>query len=56
MGDLTEINDYSIVRTLSKSDNSYTYVVVSKGMQNMSEEYFKVLKLKKIRGRVGLIT
>lgn len=55
MGDLTEINDYNIVRTLSKSENSYTYVVISKGMQNMSDEYFKVLKLKKIRGNYQLI-
>ncbi|CAI2358885.1 unnamed protein product [Moneuplotes crassus] len=54
MSDITEINDYKVVKTLSKSDEAYTLVVISKGLQNMSEDYFKIMKLKKIPGKEEL--
>lgn len=52
MDDITEINDYKVVKTLSKADNAATFVVISKGLQNVSEEYFKILKLRHIPGKM----
>jgi len=50
MEEITEINDYKVIKTLSKSKTTFTFVVISKGLQNMSEDYFKIMKLRLMPG------
>ena len=52
MENMTEINDYRIVRTLSKSKVKSTYVVIKKGLNSISEDYFKILKLRIVEGTI----
>jgi hypothetical protein len=50
MSEITEVNDYRVVQTLSKRENGYTFIVLPKGMQDKNDDYYKILKLREVQG------
>ena len=52
MDKLSEVKEFNIVKLLAKSINGYTYLAYNKNQQNNVEEYYKVLKLKLIEGKI----
>lgn len=51
MADITEINDYTVIKTLADTDAGFTFLVVPKGLKGGSEDYYKILKMTHVEGK-----